>query len=467
MSTVNPKWKDLAGTNKTISIEDASNASGENADLWDTNGDGVINKSEFDNGLKALKKFNTLDTNGDGILTVDDFTGTDAQKQKKLDAQTKKYDKDSDGKVSKEEMIQTDLVKKAPTFAELDKDKNSSLSADDLKKRFGNLDFTKWDLNGDGKIDKNEFTKGSKLATKYEALLKKYDKNNDKTITKEEMGNAWKNYSQFDASGGTITEDNFICRSTVTFWTDIAGKEKTMAIDKVSALAGVDANVWDANGDGVISKAEYNKGNAEIKKLKKLDKTGDYTITKDDMSGKDDAAKTKAFAKYSKYDANADGMITAEELAGKDISKSKPKFEELDKDGDKAVTAEDLKKRFGTLDYTQWDQNGDGKIDAKEYNKFSKYAIDFEAKIKSKDKNADSILTQDEMPSEWKAAQKKFDTNGDNKITEDEYIKGQAIAAQKAAAAAAAAATGTKPAAGNASGAHDVNGDGKINFRDI
>ncbi|HEY1081078.1 MAG TPA: hypothetical protein VGE29_02390 [Prosthecobacter sp.] len=47
--------------------------------------------------------------------------------------------------------------------------------------------FAKKDANGDGKLSKEEFTKGAKDATKAEAAFTNKDKDKDGSLTKEEF----------------------------------------------------------------------------------------------------------------------------------------------------------------------------------------------------------------------------------------------------------------------------------------
>lgn len=92
----------------------------------DTNGDGVISRSEFD--AARTKTFTEKDSNGDGFMTLAEFkTGLPMMVQRRAESRFKDMDGNQDGRVSRSE---------------------HEASGDSLFKRL--------DTNGDGRLTKDE-----------------------------------------------------------------------------------------------------------------------------------------------------------------------------------------------------------------------------------------------------------------------------------------------------------------------
>lgn len=139
---------------------------------FDGNQDQSISKDEFLAGKKAQaqalneknreKAFDKVDTNNDGILTGDEK------------AKLKKFDKDGNGEISKEEFQagrseawRAKVDKKFDdVFNSLDTTNEGVLSGTEMKKH------KDWDADGDGKITKDE-AKAGWTADRKEAIEKR------------------------------------------------------------------------------------------------------------------------------------------------------------------------------------------------------------------------------------------------------------------------------------------------------
>ena len=135
---------------------------------YDKDENGKLSKDEFPGSDKA---FNDLDKNQDGYL--DENEARKARKQKSMKEKKgylNKHDENGDGKLSKDEFPGSD-------------------------KAFGKLD-----QNQDGYIDKGEAHKARKERSqkKTQAYLIKYDKNGDGKLSKDEFSGSDEAFEKFD-----------------------------------------------------------------------------------------------------------------------------------------------------------------------------------------------------------------------------------------------------------------------------
>jgi Ca2+-binding EF-hand superfamily protein len=174
----------------------------------DTNGDGVIDQTEFQ--ASRDKWFQTLDTNKDGFISADEMKAAAekmhaewAQKHADTQATTQgtqqgatgdqradrfatrmlnRVDTDHDGKVSQAEFnAQGDKL-----FKRLDRNGDGKLASDETRfhrhGRFGgHFFFARMDQNHDGEVTKAEFTAAG------DAMFQQLDKNGDGILSKDEM----------------------------------------------------------------------------------------------------------------------------------------------------------------------------------------------------------------------------------------------------------------------------------------
>ena len=115
---------------------------------------------------------------------------------------------------------------------------------------------------------------------------------------------------------------------------------------------------------------------------------------------------------------------------GFDPDRQKPTFEQLDADGDGALTQAEI-AAMGQKRFDEADANGDGLLTAEEMTAKAqeRMAKRTEAMIERFDKNDDGALSVEEMPQRPGPHKllEKADTNGDGSISKAEFDTAQAI----------------------------------------
>lgn len=221
---------------------------------FDKNGDGKVTKEEVPNDA-AFERF---DKDKDGVITREEFAGAgkpDAGKPgakagSQFDALVKAADKNDDGKITKSE------AGDAPWFAKLDQNKDGVVDESELKRA------------------REAMGAGGSGGGQLEALLKRADKNGDGKITKPEAGDApW--FAKLDQNKDDV----------------IDAKE----IEQLRKAAG-----------GAGTKPAGSQGGQFDALLKRADKNVDGKVTKEEAG---DAPW------FDKVDQNKDGVLDAEELS--------------------------------------------------------------------------------------------------------------------------------------------------------
>src|SRR5690606_21236761 len=146
------------------------NANGTDAfKKFDKDGDGKVTKDELPNE-KAFERF---DKDQDGVITRQEFAGAGkpgaGQPGGQFDALVKAADKNGDGKITKAE------AGDAAWFAKLDQNKDDVIDAEELEKARKAMGANQ----GDGKA-----------GGQFDAILKRLDKDGDGKLTKAEAGDA-------------------------------------------------------------------------------------------------------------------------------------------------------------------------------------------------------------------------------------------------------------------------------------
>jgi hypothetical protein len=108
----------------------------------DADGDGRVSRAEAEaaGSQKSSAWFEKLDANKDGYVTRDEISNAKATRradmQARFDQRFKDADANSDGQLSLDE-VQASLPRLADRFSTLDKDKNGSLSREELASGHG------------------------------------------------------------------------------------------------------------------------------------------------------------------------------------------------------------------------------------------------------------------------------------------------------------------------------------------
>jgi Ca2+-binding EF-hand superfamily protein len=381
----------------------------------------------------------------------------------------RKFDKNSDGQLSPDEwnVLCHDFgIPKWDCkllFEQADADRDGMVSADEwlnamgvtvpelqayLFEKYTNADegWKAADVNGDGFLTKEEFEQhcASVGVNKKQAdlLFDEIDTNKDGKISQDEYKNAFgvnmeelkrrmrekwgsidEGFEAFDANGdGQITEEEFVAAC------------KKLGIPKERAQL-LHAEM-DLNGDGVVTPDEWRKAMGLSRKdvmeklsntfgspaeaLKELDADGDGKITKDEFRAameKKGLSPEEIDEMFKKLDADGDGIISPEEWAAGSGQKDLAKAQFAPGTAGAARASGQLpaaigdfnkraKKAFGTpkAAFEAMDTNGDGKISPEEW------------------KAACEKLGM--TPEHAEAAWKLLDANGDGAITPEEFFAG-------------------------------------------
>lgn len=151
----------------------------------DTNGDGMISREEANALPKLSKHFDEIDTDKNGLISLQEFETA----MKKLHALRhgdllKQFDKDGDGRISREEAQAAPRL--AKHFDEIDTNKDGYLSNEELasaRQMATDRMFARIDTDGDGKISRTEAQRFPRLAAHFDQI----DTDKDGYLTRAEL----------------------------------------------------------------------------------------------------------------------------------------------------------------------------------------------------------------------------------------------------------------------------------------
>eukprot|EP00486_Rosalina_sp_Unknown_P007537 CAMPEP_0201577206 /NCGR_PEP_ID=MMETSP0190_2-20130828/23462_1 /ASSEMBLY_ACC=CAM_ASM_000263 /TAXON_ID=37353 /ORGANISM="Rosalina sp." /LENGTH=573 /DNA_ID=CAMNT_0048008981 /DNA_START=1320 /DNA_END=3041 /DNA_ORIENTATION=- len=394
-------------------------------DRFDLNDDGKISAKEISQALKiTLKKAEEMvkkyDENGDGSLDPKEFAILKKSQQFansiNVTTKIKDLDRNSDGKLSAEELAKaTNITLK---------------KAQDIIK--------KYDENGDGSIDEEEFGALKKQILKKQTQrllnnlipntkIKDLDENSDNKLSFDELAKAVKItpkqakdiIAQYDKNGnGYLDSEEF---------TDLKNQILIQKRRKINYNLDINTKFadMDKNGDGKLSATELAKACNITREqarfiIKKYDKNGDGSINAQEFVD----LKAKIFKKQrsriedhiNEYttmqdlDGNGDGTLSADELA----------------------KACNITKKQATNIIRQYDENGDGEIDEQEFERMKEKILTEQIKrtFVNLDKNGDKKISAQELAKACDISLKEakefimlYDHNGDGFLNEEEFLK--------------------------------------------
>ncbi len=167
--------------------------SGKIAEHWkaaDKNSDGKLSKEEAAALPRLATHFDEIDTDKDGFVTSAELHAT--MKNRHGQHAMQHLDKNGDGLISREETIAKPRL--VQHFDELDTNKDGSLSKDELKaghRKVRQARFAKIDQNNDGHISLPEAESSAPMLAKHFTTI---DTNGDGFLTPEELQAAHRNH---------------------------------------------------------------------------------------------------------------------------------------------------------------------------------------------------------------------------------------------------------------------------------
>ena len=249
--------------------------------------------------------FSTLDKNQDGFVTTDEVP---EDKQAKFEQMVKTFDKNGDGKLSREEFSATREVgpvvrpDAAAIFEQQDANRDGKLTADEIPEEHRGKFKEMLGRLGVDAVDREQFARGFALMAGQAgppsgsprsdarpdgppgglpfrgALFKALDTNGDGELSAEEIANAPKSLLQLDKDGD----------------------------GKLSARELMQGGPPGLGGPGGAA-GGFNAAEMIERRIKEADKNGDHKLQKDEVSG-------PLAAMFDKADANGDGEIDETEL---------------------------------------------------------------------------------------------------------------------------------------------------------
>merc|ERR1719295_2376038 len=476
---------------------------------FDRNGDGALEKNELCDALKSSGEsysdvevdaiFSLGDVDGDGEITLEEFIGLMSPSASSVVQRIsksfrnindckdafKKIDRDNDGLLSKQEMMQ-----------------GNKFDSEEV-----NAIFELGDINGDGQIDMVEFislmfpsavevalqvSSTFKTIDDVKAAFKLLDKDGDGSISRQEMASSGHkfNNAQVEAifalgdinDDGAIDLDEFIsvmCPSALTIVSRLRGKFKNISDVKKAFLA------IDIDKDGVLSKNEiagcgkFNSQETEaIFMLGDLNQDGDI-----DLEEFVSLMCPTASMAISRFTRNVKNLADAQQM-----------FKILDKNGDGLISQEEMRScgsRFNATEieaiFAIGDTNNDGEIDLNEFvavmcpaastvvgrlSKSYKNLEEIKQGFKKLDRDGDGMISKKEMASAGLSEQEVVaifalgDSNNDGEIDLDEFI-GVMCPSAAAVVFKVSQAFNGKDGAAAAFRQIDINGDGLISKQEM
>merc|ERR1719454_2416667 len=335
------------------------------------------------------------------------------------------------------------------------------------------------DKNGDGVIDAMGMGLDDLKRAVYDKLgsgeeaMKAMDKNGDGVIDEEEFLDEMKKagfgeeeakdmYKDLAGDDGKLTLDDFAEATGQKEMEEMA--EEAGVTDEKEAMKGVPLPPTfaeaDANGDGEVTKDEYIKAATDAgmspeeaeASWKEVDADGDGKVTSEEIAAARDKAKDAA-ADFAAADTDGDGMLSEEEFLAAAREKGIPDdeavdmFKKLDKDGDGQISGSEFTHGGGFEGSAAKGADTPPPVEVEavpmdEVGRRMKAAFGttgeaWEDLAGSPDENhmteEQFLAKADQLgmtPEEAKAAFKAMDTDGDGKVSFDEFQVAMGVSAE-------------------------------------
>jgi len=227
--------------------------------------------------------------------------------------------------------------------------------------------FEKWDMDGNGKLDKNEWRGRTPFG--------QVDKNEDDLITREEIG---------------LPADSSVQQQSPNIWSRMV-------------------QAWDADGDGKLDKNEW----GGRMPFGQADKNKDDFVTREEIGLSSDSSVQQQRSPnignrvVQAWDADGDGRLDKNEWRGR------MPFEQMDRNGDKSITPDEMGAASEGFQKTATETTPAPQETA------TPSGEDFQQMLKVMDMDRDAKISE----SEWNGSPDLFmelDQNKDHYVTADE-----------------------------------------------
>ena len=342
-------------------------------DFWaaDRDGDAHVSWTELapaqeDDRLRKL--FAQIDQNGDQSMSLDEYKG----RRNELSFYLR--DADRDGRLSSDEFVAPAgdtpeaIADAEATFRDKDRDADAKLTFSEFKSSPPKTRHRRFDTDGDGLLDPEEFHRGdmaSASAERARAVFETMDRDKDGKLNAEEFQKrspeAWFLRSDADEDGHCSFDEYMAVNGgpakrkfclTVFAAVDRDGDRLLTSEEFCDKSAEASFHKRDGNSDGVLSVEEYLTWASTPEKI----------------------AQEKA--EFERRDANADGRLDLREQLYRPADND---FWAADTNADHAVDLDELRARMSLAEeaadaqlvqiFNTIDENGDGRVSLAELNR--------------------------------------------------------------------------------------------------
>merc|ERR1719474_2401798 len=431
--------------------------------LGDVNNDGEIDVSEFvavmcpsastvvariSKGFKTLEDvkqaFKKIDKDGDGNISKKELASCGLNDQQ-VEAIFALGDTNGDGQIDLQEFISCMCPSASAVVFKVSKLFNSKEKAAEA--------FKKIDINGDGKISKDEMRSatlynGTKLnPIEVDSIFSLGDANGDGEIDLEEFLAVMVPSAGFSSSFSSSSNTTFVKKTTTSSFSS----SSSSSFQQMSSTQSYSATTSYSTSSTSTVSVSFSSALDVKKAFRKFDSNGDGHLDRNELkqllisSGKN-VSDQEVAALFAKGDIDGDGMIDIQEFVKlmfpaatatlqkvqqsfKSLNDVKAAFRRFDTDGDGHISRNELRQVMSSFT--------DSEVDAvfSLGDKDQSGAIDYQEFIAMMMPNSTSILQN--VASQFRSIQavkdgfKRIDTNGDGAISRQELKQGMHLSDQE------------------------------------